>query len=196
MRATSRPRSVSVLAIVRRISPVEIWGQPKRSCSICACVPLPAPGAPTRMTINPFPFIVLTPTLRLALRARDPPAAQPPAARSEEPVVVAHDELRLDLLHRVHRDADDDEKARAAELEVQTRPAREPGGDDVRAHRLVDRRPDPRDELELDALDHDLGDQHEDCEVERADRRQPRQDPVEVVGRPLTGAYARDELAV
>jgi len=32
-----------------------------------------------------------------------------------EPVVVAHDELRLDLLHGVHRHADDDQERRAAE---------------------------------------------------------------------------------
>src|SRR5215213_3194037 len=128
MRATSRPRSVSVFAIVRRMSPVDTCGQPKRSCSICAWVPLPAPGAPSRMTILALPF-VLTRALRLALRARHATAAKPPAARSEEPVVVAHDELRLDLLHRVHRDADDDQEARAAELEVQPH-----AGGDPRRH--------------------------------------------------------------
>ena len=35
-----------------------------------------------------------------------------------EPIVVPHDELRLDLLHRVHRHADDDQQRRAAEEEL------------------------------------------------------------------------------
>ena len=40
-----------------------------------------------------------------------------------EPVVVPHDQLRLDLLHGVHRHADDDQQRRAAEVE-RARPGR------------------------------------------------------------------------
>ena len=44
-----------------------------------------------------------------------PPSANPRLLH--EPVVVPHDQLRLDLLHRVHRHADDDQQRRAAEVE-------------------------------------------------------------------------------
>ena len=58
-----------------------------------------------------------------------PPAPQ--AALLQEPVVVAHDELALDLLDEVHRHADDDQQA-AASGERQAHPGlSRPGG-----HRL------------------------------------------------------------
>ena len=44
-----------------------------------------------------------------------PPPADPRLLH--EAVVVPHDELRLDLLHGVHRHADDDQQRRAAEVE-------------------------------------------------------------------------------
>src|SRR4051812_8034195 len=149
MRATSWPRSVSALAIVRRMSPVEIWGQPNCFISLSAWVPLPAPGAPSRTMIFPHEFDMERSSL--ALRARDAAATQSAPTRSEEPVVVAHDELRFDLLHRVHRDADDDQEARTAEAEVEPHAGGDPRGDDVGPDRVVDRGSNPRELLEGDA---------------------------------------------
>src|SRR5579884_1232915 len=110
---------------------------------ILACVPLPAPGAPSMMmgpTWHGFccglregaacpsaGIMQATPQFRASrfefrertiqtrgskLKTRNwrlasprAPAAYAPAARGEA-FVVAHDQLRLNLLHRVHGDAD------------------------------------------------------------------------------------------
>ena len=44
---------------------------------------------------------------------------------------MAHDQLRLDLLDRVHRDTDHDEQAGTAEEELQAQPRRDETGDDL-----------------------------------------------------------------
>src|SRR5579862_970549 len=57
----------------------------------------------------------------------------PSAARSfDEALVLAHQELGLDLLHGVEGDADDDEDGGAAEVEAR---GRRGAGDDARAQR-------------------------------------------------------------
>src|SRR5579883_1078053 len=80
----------------RRRSPVETWTALASARTRFACVPLPPPGAPKN-----------------ARRILASPAAD--AARLHEAFVVAHEEVRLDLLDHVERDADDDQDARAAE---------------------------------------------------------------------------------
>src|SRR3954454_6024751 len=77
------------------MSPVEILGTCRCSAMNWACVPLPAPGGPTR-------------TRR---------TSESPGASSEEALVVAQHELALDLLHGLQADADDDEHSCAAEGE-------------------------------------------------------------------------------
>src|ERR1035437_7851407 len=52
----SIPSGVPALIAARSISPVEIWGMPYFSQMNFACVPLPAPGAPNKIS-----FIVLHP---------------------------------------------------------------------------------------------------------------------------------------
>ena len=46
-----QPRSVPSETLERKMSPVEIAGMPKRSATTLACVPLPAPGGPIRMSL-------------------------------------------------------------------------------------------------------------------------------------------------
>src|SRR3954470_25022563 len=93
------------------MSPVARWSRPRRSARIGACVPLPAPGAPSR-TRTFIPFVVTS---------------------ADEPLVVAHHELRLDLLHGLDDHADDDEDAGAAEAE--SAELRQDRRDDVRRDR-------------------------------------------------------------
>ena len=76
-------------------------GIPRARANRSACVPFPAPGGPSMIRFS---------ATRLA-----PPSANPRLLH--EAVVVPHDQLRLDLLHRVHRHADDDQQRRAAEEE-------------------------------------------------------------------------------
>src|SRR6185295_18996235 len=111
-----RPVGVPAEMASRNMSPVEIFGTFRCATSRAACVPLPARGGPRKMTR----------TRRGMARDCGLAAATdaPPLARSREPVVVAHDELRLNLGHRVHGHADDDEQRGAAEIEVQAQPFR------------------------------------------------------------------------
>src|SRR3954453_19599268 len=112
--------------------PVAMYGSPKSSTSRSAWVPLPAPGGPRRTRfssgIGPLLF--------------------------QEALVVAHHELRLELLHRVERHADHDQDRRSAEEEVRAGLA-----DQERRQRG-----------------------HQGKE-DRAGKRQPRQDAVQIFGR-------------
>src|SRR5690348_7574412 len=120
------------------MSPVAICGMPKWARSTFACVPLPEPGAPYRRRFN-----------RTA-----PPAASPPPPHCvgrttspsslDEASVLAHDQLRLQLLHGVERDAHDDQDRGAAEVHLLVR--------DARDLRRADRQ-DHRDEAEEDRAD-------------------------------------------
>src|SRR3954470_11311493 len=74
---------------------------PKSSVSLAAWVPLPAPGGPSRMRLS-----------SLTGRAD---------YLFEEALVVAHHQLRLELLHRVQRDAHHDQDRGASEVEVGAR---------------------------------------------------------------------------
>src|SRR5436305_1317164 len=97
------------------MSPVAMCGRLKSSRRRSACVPLPAPGGPSRMR-----FISDT-------TGADYPAgvglevAPPAAALLQEALVTSHHQLRLELLHRFQRDPDDDQQRGAAEVEVLVR---------------------------------------------------------------------------
>src|SRR5690606_25277007 len=88
--STRRPNSVPSDTWARNISPVDTWGTPSRSATLSAWVPLPAPGGPMNSSLN----------TRLD-------------RSSENALVVAHGELRLDLFHRFEGDADHDEQGDA-----------------------------------------------------------------------------------
>src|SRR6187397_490767 len=114
---TWRPTGVPAAMASRSMSPVEMRGIARCSASRAACVPFPAPGGPRKMTRGPP--VVTGPRL--------PSTTNSPAlARAAEAVVVAHDELRLHLGHGVHGHADDDQQRRAAEVEREAEPFRDP----------------------------------------------------------------------
>src|SRR3954471_4674820 len=98
-RSASRPSAVWLATAVRRSEPEARIGTPRCSAMTGACVPFPAPGAPRRTTT-------------VIGRGRARPERAPSA---NESFVVAHQELRLDLLHRLDDHADDDQEARPAE---------------------------------------------------------------------------------
>src|SRR5690606_1390757 len=80
------------------MSPVEMWGIPSRSATRPAWVPLPAPGGPMH---NSFMW-------SSAFRLRS-------NGSGEDPLVVAHGELRLDLLHGLEGNTHHDEDRDAGE---------------------------------------------------------------------------------
>src|SRR6185503_20194229 len=95
--STSRPISLPLATSARRRSPDASTGTPRLAASAGAWVPLPAPGAPSRMATV---------------------IDVPESALADEPFVVAHHQLRLDLLHRLDDDGDHDEQAGAADGEA------------------------------------------------------------------------------
>src|SRR5579883_3025028 len=97
------PSAVLPAISARKMSPVDRWVKPYFDASTFDCVPLPEPGAPRRMTI------------KLAAPHVEPALAH--LALLQEAFVVAHDQLRLELAHRVEGHAHDDQQGRAAEVE-------------------------------------------------------------------------------
>src|SRR4051794_12374191 len=104
------------------MSPVEIAGTPSSRERTSDWVPLPEPGGPTS-TIFRAPAA--------AADAGVSAASPTDTAFLHEPLVVAHHELALDLLNRVHRDAHHDEERGAAEVEVDTHAGGEPVGEEA-----------------------------------------------------------------
>src|ERR1700758_3598700 len=94
-----------------------------------ACVPFPAPGGPSSTTGPTSREVSCTIGLTKASRAQSPrrPAeVQPPnlpsasaanaSAARRKSVIVAHDQLRLNLLDRIHRHAHDDQQRCSAKI--------------------------------------------------------------------------------
>src|SRR5688500_10786573 len=98
---TLRPSSVPLCTASRRMSPVETLGIPCSRAKRSACVPFPAPGGPS---ITRFKATLAAPS--------------PDPRLLHEPVVMPHDQLRLDLIDGVHGHADHDQERRAAEVEL------------------------------------------------------------------------------
>src|SRR5215207_7173600 len=122
-----------------------MYGTPKSSFSLSAWVPLPAPGGPSRMRLSSLK----------------------PGSLFQEALVVAHHQLRLELLHRVERDADHDQDRGAAEVEVRT-----------------------------GLVEQDRRQRRDRGQVERAWERQAGEDAVEELGRGPPWSHPGDEAAV
>src|SRR5258708_21663593 len=94
---------------------------PKRVRSMFAWVPLPLPGAPYKSRFTPH-------SLTLS------PQGRGDAASPYEAAVLAHDQLRLQLLHSVQRHTDHDQDRRASEIHLLMWNARDLGGGDGQDH--------------------------------------------------------------
>src|SRR5215468_5301980 len=130
------PSGVLAAMASRSMSPVEMRGTLRCPARRAAWVPFPAPGGPRKITR------LCGACIALGLASATDPAAS--LARSRETVVVAHDELGLDLGHGVHRHAHDDQQRRAAEVEVEVQALRHPA-QAVVGEEAVEPGPDHRD---------------------------------------------------
>src|SRR5258706_7894191 len=117
-------------------------------------------------------------------------AATNAATLGSEAVVVAHDELRFDLLRGIHGDADDDEQRGAAKVEVDAETIGHPG------RQVVKDGADEPDVVEVDSADEQGRNDGDDDEVERADQSDAGEHVIDEVGGALAGADAGDEAAV
>src|SRR2546425_842598 len=95
---TWSPSAVPARRWARSISPVAIAGMRYISIRWALCVPFPAPGAPKMIR-----FIGSGSDLTSLL---------------DEPLVLTHDQLRLDLFHGIQGHADDDQDRRSPQVHV------------------------------------------------------------------------------
>src|SRR5687767_5163076 len=153
------PSGVPPATASRSMSPVEMWGMSKRLASRFAWVPLPLPGGPMKMIFN------------------ESASTSADAALLHEAVVMAHDQLGLDLLHRVHGHAYDDQQRGAAEVEAQPHAL----GDPERQDAIEERADAERELLHVDTGDEELRQDADRGEVDRADEGDARQHAVDVV---------------
>src|ERR1700761_1326903 len=116
------PRSSPASMCVRNMSPVEICGPLMQCFNNFAWVPFPEPGEPNRIMAGTGELRVFS-LNRLDCAAA--PAANTAGAR-REPFVMAHDELRLDLIDGVHCDPNHDQQRGASEIEVHTQAIKQP----------------------------------------------------------------------
>src|SRR5262245_20960890 len=134
---TSKPKGSSLWAISRRMSPVATRGSLSLSASRCACVPLPAPCGPIKTVMSGIAALVTATPTKTA------------APRTEETIIMAHDKLRFDLIHRIHRNADYDQQTGSPEKEVHPYSSCQPRGQWIRTKQVINRRPDEREVLKL-----------------------------------------------
>src|SRR5687768_7593968 len=186
------PRGVPAEMASRSMSPVEILGIFRWEARRRACVPFPAPGGPRKITRGPPVTESEVPGAALWLTTTtDPPAL----ARTAEPVVVAHDQLRLHLGHGVHGHAHDDEQGGAAEVEVEAEPLRHPA-EVVLGEEGVEPGADARDGRHLEAGDEELGQERDHGQVEGSPEGDAAEDVVEVLRGALARTDAGDEAPV
>src|SRR5664279_3575158 len=91
-------------------------------------------------------------------------AATNTAGTRREALVMAHNQLRFNLVDGVHRHADDNQQGGTTEEKVHTQAVEQ----EAREMR-VDEVTDEREPLQLDAGDHDLGNNRKNREVETTD---------------------------
>ena len=103
-RPSSSPRE-SAPAACRRS---RYAGTPGTASSSFACVPLPEPGAPNRYE----------PAFTGATAQNSAPPAANPARPRRKAFIVAHDQLRFDLVDRVHGHTHHDQQRCAAEVKI------------------------------------------------------------------------------
>src|SRR3954451_18387089 len=141
------PRSVPSLTAARSMSPVDRYRRGKSWRRRLAWVPFPAPGGPSRMRFSSD--------------------TDPRDYLFQEAFVVAHHQLRLELLHRVQGHADHDQDRRPAEVEGRR-----------------------------GLVDEDRRQRCDRGQVQRAREGQPRQDAIEELGRGSAWPHPGDEPAV
>ena len=93
------PISVPAFTAARSMSPVESWTSPCLAAIALACVPLPAPGGPSR--------------IRFITASRRPPELR----LLDQAFVLVRQQMALHLRHRIHGHADGDQQRGAAEVE-------------------------------------------------------------------------------
>src|SRR5580704_15652069 len=184
------PSGVSAATCSRSMSPVERCGTEYLPASFFACVPFPAPGGPSKITAR-----LSSSGGRLSgttgLVAMFLPTAAQPALPCKS-FVVAHDQLRFELLHSVHGYTHDDQQRRATEIKLHAQTFQEPN----REVAVKPRADAPPEMVEVNPGDHPLRQQAGDGEMHRTDECQPLQNLADVLGSVAARPNARNKASV
>src|SRR6202023_2901949 len=108
---------------------------------------------------------------------------------SSEPFVIAHDQLRFQLLNGIHSHADDDQERSTTKIKLHTQALEEP-------YREVPVKPAtnaPAQMVEMDTSDHPFRKQADERKINGADKRKALQDAADVLGGGASGPNARNE---
>src|ERR1700674_3231097 len=166
------------------MSPVDRCGNRYRWAIRCACVPLPAPGGPSKITAQ------CSPVARLA-RFRSAEAAATQLSLLDKPFVVPHHQLSLDLLNGVHRHTNDDQEGSATKIKIYLQALQhEP------PHVVVEPRSYKWQVLKMDTGHQPLREQTNCRQIDSADERQAAKDAVDMLRGIAPRANSRDETAV
>ncbi len=103
---------------------------------------------------------------------------------------MSHYQLRFDLLHRIHRDAYDDQQGGAPEGELNPHPVQKP------RRQAVEVSPDDRQMVNVEACDHEFRDDGDQGQIDRSRKGDPGKDRFHVLGSLLSGADAWNEPAI
>src|ERR1019366_1058672 len=114
------------------------------------------------------------------------PSADTTGARGKA-VIVAHDQLRFDLVDGVHGHTHDDEQRSATEVEVDPQTVRRP------VRQALEEPSDEEQFVKTDAGDQERGHQRDDDQVQRAHQRDAGENVVDEVRGTLAGPDAGNE---
>src|SRR6202167_778362 len=123
--------------------------------------------------------------MRLLPRA----ASTQTSALRRKSVIVAHDQLRLDLRDRIHRNPYYDQQRGAAKIEIYPQTVGHPG------RQVLEDSSDERQVVQLNTRNHPLRDQRNQNQVERADQRNPGEDVVDEIRSSLAGPDAGNKTS-
>src|SRR2546425_6657867 len=123
-------------------------------------------------------------------RLHSAPAAYP-APTPRKPVIIAHHQLRLELLHRIYGHADDDQQRCTAKVKIHVQPFQ----DKTREVRVNPGAHEPQ-VLQLDACNQPFRQQTNQRQIDAADEREPLKDAADVLRRVAARSDARNKAAV
>src|ERR1700735_4390978 len=113
--------------------------------------------------------------LSVTLTAAQPSliATAPHSALANKSIVIAHDELGFELLHRVHGYTDDNQQRSAAKIELHIQPV-----ENKAPHMLIEPIAYQPQVLQVNAGDHPFRQQTNDGQINSAHKRQARQNAI------------------
>src|ERR1700722_11049825 len=132
--------------------------------------------------------------LAVPLGSPPPPLPRPPSTHPAAPwgeaIVMAHDQLRLDLVDRIHRHAHDDQERGTAEVEAHVQSVGDPSGQFFEESAYQPK------VIEVNTTDQDLRNQRDHDQVERAYQGDAGEDVIDEVGSAPSGTDAGNDPAV